>query len=114
MVMDDSMIPCSSTTYARKAAPERGRILRDALTLINGTRQDQYGNPEDNFQTIADLWAAYTGRPFSAHDVAVMMALMKCARIRTGSGTEDSYTDACGYLALAADMPRGGDDGQTV
>lgn len=93
---------------------ERGRILKDAQVLINGTRQDQYGNPEDNFQTIADLWAAYTGRPFSAHDVAVMMALMKCARIRTGTGTEDSYTDACGYLALAADMPRGGDDGQTI
>ncbi len=108
------MIPCSSTTFAHKTAPERGHILRDALTLINGTRQDQYGNPENNFQRIADLWTAYTGRAFSAHDVAVMMALMKCARIKTGTGTEDSYTDACGYLALAADMPRGGGDGQTV
>lgn len=85
---------------------ELGRILKDAQVLINGTRQDQYGNPEDNFKTIADLWTAYTGRLFSAHDVAVMMALMKCARIRTGSGTEDSIygclrvSGACrGYAA---------------
>lgn len=106
MVVDDSMIPCADTIFNRKVTPERGRILRDALTLINGTRQDQYGNPENNFQVIADLWGAYMGRPFSAHDVAMMMTLMKCARIKTGTGTEDSYTDACGYLALASDMRR--------
>ena len=107
MTMDEHQ----GTPYAPTT---RGRILRDASTLINGARQDQYGNPENNFEVIARLWEIYTGRHYTPHDVAVMMALLKIARIKSGTGTEDSYTDACGYLALAADMLHGGDDGQAV
>ena len=83
---------------------ERGTILDKAKETINGARQDQYGNPEDSFSDIAKLWTAYTGVEFSAHDVAMMMALLKVARIKGGAGSEDSYIDLCGYTALAADM----------
>lgn len=87
----------------------RGEILDTALQTINGARQDQYGNPEDNFQVIADLWNVYMqaekkGFFFGTHDVAMMMVLLKVARIRTGSGKADSYVDLCGYAALAHDM----------
>lgn len=64
-------------------------------------------NPEDNFAFIAQLWSTYTGRIYTAHDVAIMMALFKIARIKSGTGAEDSYTDACGYVALAADIRLG-------
>lgn len=87
----------------------RGEILDKALQIINGERQDQYGNPEDNFQVIADFWTVYIKAQgiectFDAHDVAIMQALLKIARILSGSGKEDSYTDLCGYAALACDI----------
>ena len=84
----------------------RGTILDKAKDTINGARQDAYGNPEDSFSAIAELWTAYTGINFTPHDVAMMMALLKVARIKGGAGSEDSYVDLCGYAALAADMWR--------
>ena len=82
----------------------RGHILEQVKTTINGARQDEYGNPENSFETIATFWGTYKGVKFSAHDVAMMMALLKIARIKSGSGKADSSVDLCGYAALAADM----------
>lgn len=86
---------------------ERGKILDEAKSTINGPRQDMYGNPEDSFAAIADFWAVYRkhnkGKHSPAHDAAMKMALMKVARICTGTGGLDSYVDLCGYVALAAD-----------
>lgn len=85
---------------------ERGKILDEAKTVINGERQDAYGNPEDNFQAIANLWSTYLKGEviFDPYDVAMMMALLKIARISTGTGSRDSFVDCAGYVALAADM----------
>lgn len=85
-------------------AGKRGEVLLEALRIINGERQDQYGNPEDCFGRIAMLWTDYLGTEISPHDVAMLMALLKIARIQAGSGKKDSYTDAAGYIGLAADM----------
>lgn len=83
----------------------QSHILNRADEIINGERQDVYGNPEDSFKIIADLWAAYLNhrpdRPFSGHDVAVMMALFKIARTLGQKPHADNYVDACGYLAIA-------------
>lgn len=45
-----------------KKRTERGTVLDEAKIIINGERQDQYGNPEDNFALIARLWSAVTGQ----------------------------------------------------
>lgn len=91
------------------ATPQgRGSVLMKAHATINGERQDQYGNAEDNFKAIADFWNEYLSdhlqTSLTAHDVAMMMCLLKIARIKTGAGKEDSYVDLCGYAALAADI----------
>lgn len=86
---------------------ERGYVLDKAKEIINGKRQDQYGNPEDSFGAIAQLWNAYLKNikgDLNNFDVAMLMALMKVARMLRASGHEDSAVDACGYLALAQDM----------
>lgn len=88
---------------------ERGAVLDKAKSVINGARQDQYGNPEDSFYTIAQLWNIYIRtRPLpntlTEKDVAMMMALMKFAREMKGAGKEDNLIDAAGYIGLAADM----------
>ena len=88
---------------------ERGDVLLEAHKIINGERQDTYGNPEDCFELIADYWTIYL---LSTHsfksdltpkDVALMMTLFKIARI-VGSSDRDSFRDAAGYLGLAEDM----------
>lgn len=82
---------------------ERTSVLEDASSLINGQRQSDYGTPAENFQCIADMWAAYLGREISPADVTNMMALLKIARLRNGHH-RDSFVDGCGYLALGAEL----------
>ena len=82
----------------------RGSVLLEAHRTINGERVDQYGNPENNFRLISEMWSLYLGVKIQPQDVAIMMHLLKVARIVSGTDKRDSYIDACGYLALAADM----------
>ena len=74
----------------------KGHILEQAKSIINGARQDEYGTPENSFEAIAAFWSTYKGVEFSAHDVAMMMALLKIARTKSGRGKADSYVDRCG------------------
>ena len=82
----------------------RGEILGAANVNVTGQRVHDYGAPEDSFSKIARLWTAYDGRTYDAHDVAVMLALLKVARISTGHGGEDSYIDLAGYAACAGEI----------
>ena len=86
--------------------PARGSVLLEAHDTINGQRVDQYGNPEDCFGDIAEAWQKWLGgvsRPITRRDVAVMMAILKLVR-EMHAPKRDNLRDACGYLALAADM----------
>lgn len=82
----------------------RAAILDAAKKIVTGDREKQYGKPEDNFAVIARFWTTYTGHPISSEDVAVMMALLKIARIRSGNYKADSFVDGVGYLSLAAEI----------
>lgn len=82
----------------------RSDILQKAEKCVCGQREQDYGSPEDNFQIIADLWTAYKGVSFNAEDVAMMMALLKIARIKSGTATEDSFVDLAGYAACGGEI----------
>lgn len=86
----------------------RPEILEAARKCVCGDREQDYGSPENSFAKIAALWSAYCDVVFTAKDVAVMLALMKIARIRTGRGKEDSWVDGCGYLACGGEIETGG------
>lgn len=88
----------------------RTYILEEAKRCITGQRQQDYGKPEDNFGLIGRLWTVYLGELVTAQDVAMMMILLKAARIKNGGGTGDSYVDICGYAALAGEMKGDKDD----
>ena len=86
---------------------KRKEILTRAEECVNGSREQDYGSPEDNFNTIANLWNAYLGNKvfqLEAIDVAMMMALLKIARIRSGNGTADSFVDLAGYAACGGEL----------
>lgn len=88
----------------------RKEMLKAAAKCVCGERQDQYGQPEDNFKSIAYFWNDYIGAkyPDSAVldpiDVAMMMALLKIARIATGTAKEDSFVDLAGYAACGCEI----------
>lgn len=100
------------------ASTERGEILRKALEIINGERQDLYGKPEDSFQLIAEYWNSFLERKLgivlSEHgldmldkrSVAEMMMLFKIARMSGQKPSLDNYLDIAGYAGIAADFAK--------
>ena len=88
----------------------RKRVLNEAEKCVCGQREQDYGTPEDSFQKIAALWTAYMSNNsivdtvFSASDVAVMLALLKIARISENPQHMDSWVDGCGYFACGGEI----------
>ena len=97
--------------YTRKEEPVMTRtdILQTAWECVCGEREQDYGTPENNFARIARLWRAYSGHEYTPVDVAMMMALLKIARIKTGTGTADSFVDLAGYAACAGEIATSGE-----
>ena len=78
--------------------------LKIAAKLLNGKREQEYGNKVKNHENIASLWSAYLDYNVTAHDVAVLMLLLKVARTKLGKPTEDTYIDMVGYSAIAGEL----------
>lgn len=89
----------------------RTDVLREAIALINGDRNNDYGDPIDNFRTIAEFWQSYlTGTIESRgellirpHDVAVLMDLVKTSRLIWSPDKKDHWADKAGYSACGWD-----------
>ncbi len=78
----------------------RRTVLEYASEAVLSDRNAQYGDPEDNFRHIANLWNAYTKEDlFNASDVAAMMILVKVARSTTSPEVTDHWIDIAGYAA---------------
>lgn len=92
----------------------RAAVLEKARACVCGEREQDYGSPEDSFGCIAKLWEAYLRAACIAPDsvvrvtptdVAMLMALLKIARVGTScvGGTADSFVDLAGYAACGAE-----------
>lgn len=84
----------------------RKDILDAAEKIVTGERQQTYGEPEDNFETIAQMWEAYLGVPISGMDVSMMMVLLKVARVSgsTDRTSLDNFVDICGYASCGGEV----------
>lgn len=87
----------------------RADILKAAERCVCTDRNQQYGEPEDNFRTISLLWSVYLcargmEQPLGAADVGAMMALFKLGRIATGGDKADNFIDLAGYAACAGEI----------
>lgn len=103
-ILTSSKIYGNTVSTSRGEYMNREQALDKAKSLISGQRQADYGDPTISFNKIAEYWSAYLGKKLNAEDVSIMMALMKVARITTGSGTEDSFIDALGYIAIGTEI----------
>lgn len=88
----------------------RKELLSKAIEITEGARQEHYGSPEDNFARIAEYWQTYLRQTqldgykpiISSHDVAIMMILMKVARLAADHLHDDSWLDIAGYAACGS------------
>ena len=88
----------------------RKDILETAGKCVLGDREKDYGSPEDNFRRIAGLWNEYVKSRslgcviFEPEDVAIMLILLKVARIASGNLKEDNWVDIAGYAACGGEI----------
>ena len=82
----------------------RKEILTEAEKCVCTDREQTYGNPENNFSKISDLWNAYKPCNITAHDVGIMLGLLKIGRIASGQANADNYIDLAGYAACAGEL----------
>lgn len=78
-------------------------VLGEAARIISGARRGAYGTAEKNFDRIAALWNAYLGGkpngplPITAQDTALLVILIKVARLIETPRHRDSVVDIAGY-----------------
>ena len=79
-------------------------LLMKAHNLVGGDREKDYGDKVHNHKNIARLWSSYLDTEIKAHDVAIMMTLLKIARTKLGVISEDTYIDMAAYGAIAGEI----------
>jgi len=88
----------------------RNELLTLASNQVCGGRSEDYGTPEDNFQTIAGFWTVYLASKYNLSvnltpvDVALLMSLLKTARLAKTPTHIDSWCDGAGYFACGAEV----------
>ena len=83
-------------------AGQRKDFLDKVEEIVCKDRALTYGEPEDSFRKISELWSTYRGVAFTSQDVAMMMILLKVAR----GHQQDTYIDIAGYAACGATLPK--------
>ena len=93
----------------------RQEVLDAASAAVNGSRDADYGKPEDNFSRIARLWNGHLinigliqpspqkDGYLEPSDVAVLLLLVKVARLAETPNHRDSWVDIAGYAACGAE-----------
>lgn len=74
-------------------------ILVEADSLVNGERQEQYGDPIKNWKETAEIASAITGEKLSPQTCVLVLVAAKLARERHAH-KRDSLVDAVGYLDI--------------
>ena len=93
--------------------PSRSEILNTARGYVTRDRAATHGNAERNFGLIAGYWSAHLDAEVTAADVAVMMTLLKLARIKSNAANADNWIDGAGYLACGGEIATGGEQATT-
>ena len=81
--------------------------LIETAELI-AARGDTHGDWRMNMTNTAALLSAYLQVEIAAHQVPIIMSLVKISRMSCGARNIDDYDDLIGYAALAAALARGG------
>ena len=100
----EAQVEAASSPASRSYS--RDNILDIAKEYVTKDRAADHGDMEDNFQRIADYWNTHLGliSYIKDTDVAVMMSLLKVARIHSNTKNPDNWIDACGYMSCGGEL----------
>lgn len=88
----------------------RIQLLREAAAIVAGERNVAYGEPEDNFKRIAQIWSVVLGMTVTAEDVAMCLVGLKVARYgNRGTFQPDTWRDIAGYAGCGYEVGLSGD-----
>lgn len=105
MITDLSALSGLNAKSATEQESKMIDILEEASEVISGGRQDEYGSPEDSFKKIASLWSTHLEQNITEQDVALMMVLLKVARVPDGKkASRDTMVDIAGYAAIGSTL----------
>ena len=83
---------------------EGGAVERSKGVVDGRDKQDNYGPPHEFVARLAKMWSGYLGTRLNGDlagtDVAMMMALLKAARLSTNPSHEDSLVDFAGWTRI--------------
>lgn len=79
----------------------RRTILEEADQIVN-ERENRHGDAIETHERIAALWSALLDVEIDARQAALMLGLLKVARMETGElDDRDHYRDLAGYADCA-------------
>lgn len=81
----------------------RDDVLYKAVETIQD-RGESYGDASKSFIRIADMWGTFLDQRITPAEVAIMMIMLKIARLESSPNHSDSWIDICGYAALAGEI----------
>ncbi len=86
-------------------------LLAKAAEIVGGQRAIDYGDKYVNHSRIAALWNMWVSETkpkddqyIEAYDVAMMMLMVKIARLMHSPGHADSHLDIAGYAAVMEEI----------
>ena len=80
-------------------------VAVDAINLVEGDRQEQYGSYDENLGRIAEMWSGFLNTKITAMDVALMMVLVKIGRSKAGYA-RDNAVDGVAYFLMHDSLAR--------
>jgi len=82
----------------------RTDVLSLALKLTTQNREHEHGVFRENAAVASKMISGFLGFEVHPWQVPVLLTLLKLARISQNRSNPDSWVDAAGYIALAAEL----------
>lgn len=108
-------------TFFEEAQSGREVCLDTAKQFVMKDRNTSYGEPEQDFEVIADLWNAYLhhagvlgDRAIEPYEVGILMGLLKVGRMTASPSKADHWFDLAGYTACGFELAVVKGQGQLV
>lgn len=79
------------------------QIEEEARSIITNARREDYGDADESFARIANVWTGIIGKKVSPREVAMCMVGLKLVR-EANKPKRDNRVDAIGYVLLLDDM----------
>jgi hypothetical protein len=103
-------IPVLPTGIPALKLPEppaiRDDVIQEAQSHISGDRAAAYGDINEDFGRIAQMWSAIFGFEVPVEKVALAMVAVKMSRLSQNLDHRDSWVDIVGYAGLGAEVAK--------